>query len=119
MTYAAGEFIQQQMPVVIMAFAISSAAAVIASWPFARMFATLYKKTQTKIIIAAMIAILVAMVINSGNEYDQELYYAAVIAFFVPFGFLLRRYDLTPLVFMFIMQHHLENTIYKFIQVHF
>ena len=119
MNYAAGEFIKQQMPTVIMAFVIASVFAVLASWPFARAFASLYKRTQTKIIIAGMILVLVAMVIHSGNEYNQELYYAAVIAFFVPLGFLLRRYDLTPLVFMFIMQHHLENTIYKFMQVHF
>jgi hypothetical protein len=54
-----------------------------------------------------------------GSRVDQGLYYFIILALSAVMGFLLRNFDLLPVVYCFLLQSNLESTIIRFINLYF
>ena len=83
--------------------------AFLVAWPFAKYVSILYKIPYILISIFVFCALIYVMWIV-GDKYFQSWYYLQVFFCLLPIGYLLRKYDLIPLIFVFILHDKLYFT---------
>jgi putative tricarboxylic transport membrane protein len=84
--------------------------ALIISWPLARQICRL-QNINFRWLIVFILGVLVAVVIYSGQETWQSLYYFVVFMILLPIGIMLRNYNTLPLIFCFLIQSRIESVI--------
>ena len=70
----------------------------------------------------SIIFLLLTMILSNlliGSRVDQGLYYFIILALSAVMGFLLRNFDLLPVVYCFLLQSNLESVIIRFINLYF
>ena len=72
------------------------------AWPFAKYIALIYKVPQ-KLINLIIFCILAFVIWELGSAFWQSEYYLIVFLVFLPLGYLLRKFDTTPLIFSFLL----------------
>jgi TctA family transporter len=83
--------------------------AFLVAWPFAKYISFIYKIPLKLISIFVFVCLLYVMWLVGGNSL-QSWYYVQVFFVLLPLGYLLRKFDLIPLVFVFILQDKLYFT---------
>ena len=84
--------------------------ALLISWPLARQICRL-QNINFRWLIAAILGVLFAVIIYSGQETWQSLYYVVVFLLLLPIGIVLRNYNTLPLIFCFLIQSRIESVL--------
>lgn len=76
--------------------------AFLLAWPFAKYVSYIYK-IPPQMINVAVFCILCAVIYHVGSYMFAGWYYLGVFAVLLPIGYLLKKYDTMPLIFIFIL----------------
>lgn len=95
--------------VVIYNMIIINVLAFLVAWPFAKYVSILYKIPYL-LICSVVFCLLIYVMWILGAKYFQSWYYLQVFFCLLPIGYLLRKYDLIPLIFVFILQDKIYFT---------
>lgn len=95
--------------VVIYNMIIINILAFLVAWPFAKYVSILYKIPYL-FICSVVFCLLIYVMWILGAKYFQSWYFLQVFFCLLPIGYLLRKYDLIPLIFVFILQDKLHFT---------
>lgn len=96
---------------------VANLVAFILSWNLLKVTNTLVYRLKFWFPMLA-ISFIILGIYNVGFNYGQELYYVAVLLVFSIFGLLLRRYDLLPFVYAFLLQNNIEQIAYRVYKIY-
>ncbi len=113
-TLAAREFF---MPTVIF-FLLSGILGTIVAWQGANGILNLFK-IPSYIIRSVLILVLVATVLYVGSTSYNLIYYIVLLCVLTPIGILLKRYDLSIVIFSFLIFPMLEGSLIRFAVLNF
>lgn len=80
--------------------------AFLLAWPFAK-YIKVFSLIPYKILRVSVFFLLCYTLYTIGAQYYQSLYYLLVFICLLPFGYLFRKQDMLPFVFIFVLQEHL------------
>ena len=86
------------------------------AWPLTRYFHLFYY-LNIKAIYATVLFLCIVATIYIGAENDALIYYLCVSAIFSVIGFLLRKVDTMPIVFVFMMQDGIESNLTRLFHI--
>jgi|TARA_R110000803_G_scaffold198678_1_gene262515 putative tricarboxylic transport membrane protein len=81
--------------------------ALCIAWPFAKHVCWLHK-IPVKTLNALIFIALIGVVYMAGAKFYSQEYYLIVLFALLPFGYLLRKYNTLPLIFVFVIQTRLD-----------
>ena len=96
---------------------IANLAAFVLSWNLLKVTTNLVYRLKFWFPMLA-ISFIILGIYNVGFNYGQELYYVTVLLVFSIFGLLLRRYDLLPFVYAFLLQNNIEQIAYRVYKIY-
>jgi putative tricarboxylic transport membrane protein len=80
------------------------------SWPFAKFFYVFYY-VDIQTIYKAVLAFCIVMTLYLGYTDHVLIYYVAISAILAVIGYLLRKFNTMPLIFVFMMQDGIEENV--------
>lgn len=101
--FSASYFLTNLVPVLL----ITNAVALLIAWPLAKYICYLRKIPKIVFRILVFFLLLFSIYINGQNSFQTE-YNLIVFFSLLPVGYLLRKIDMLPLVFVFIIQSRLD-----------
>lgn len=101
--FTASYFFNNLVPVLL----ITNAIALCIAWPMAKYICYLQKIPKTSFKILVFLLLLFSIYTNGQNSF-QEVYNLIVFFALLPIGYLLRKVDTLPLIFVFIIQSRLD-----------
>jgi hypothetical protein len=113
-----GQFLLTNGPALIAIFAICIVIAFFLSWPLAKYCLQLFGLVNRNSIYAFVIALSVATVALTGWSEGKLLTYMLVLGGCSLIGMALRKLDVLPLVFVFVMQNSIESSIHDIIGIY-
>lgn len=91
---------------------IANLIAFILSWNMLKATHFIIHKLKSWFLVLTLLFILFTVYIV-GFQYSQGLYYLCILSLFSIIGFLLRKYDLLPFVYAFLLQNNIEQILYR------
>lgn len=104
--FSSSYFLQSLVPVLL----ITNAVALFIAWPLAKHICYLQKIPKKLFKIAVFVLLLFSIYINGQNSFQTEFNLLVFFAL-LPIGYVLRKIDTLPLVFVFIIQSRLDVVI--------
>lgn len=80
--------------------------AFLLAWPFAK-YIKVFSLIPYNILRVFVFFLLCYTLYTIGAQYYQSLYYLLVFICLLPFGYLFRKQDMLPFIFIFVLQEHL------------
>ena len=95
---------------VIIAYTITSIICVFIAGKYVN-WISIIKRINFDYIYIIIILILILIVFLIGSRTLQEWYYLSILAIFLPFGYALRKFDVTPAIYSFILADHIYYSL--------
>jgi len=110
--------ITQNVFYILSCLLIINAICFLVSWNLINSISMIFFKAK-RVLCFCMIFLILYGVYTIGFNYGQELYYVVVLLVFSIFGFLLRKHDLLPFVYCFLLQNHIQQIVYRVTTIYF
>jgi|TARA_R110000803_G_scaffold100688_1_gene168737 putative tricarboxylic transport membrane protein len=89
---------------------ITNFIALVISWPFAK-YICYISKLNYKVLQSIILFVLVGVIMHVGSQFWQSFYYLMVFLTLLPIGVMLRKYNMMPLVFAFLIAGRIDVVI--------
>jgi len=86
--------------------------ALLVAWPFVRFFNIFYL-IKPKILYSGIGMPLIFLMWHVSSFTNNEIYYFLVLGGLLPLGYIFRKYNTIPLIFVFMMQNGLETNFFR------
>ena len=86
--------------------------ALLVAWPFVRFFNIFYL-IKPKILYSGIGMLLIFLMWHVSSFTNNEIYYFLVLGGLLPLGYIFRKYNTIPLIFVFMMQNGLETNYFR------
>lgn len=107
--FANGQFLTNNWPVLVAVFLIVNMIGLILAWPMARSILQQFVRVPVNILKVLTMIICVWTVYQMGAFNGVASFYLVCYAVMTIVGFMIRRFDLLPLIFVFIVQTPIEQ----------
>ena len=117
--FTLGSFLKNNYITFTQWFVAACVVGFVLSWPLAQLFKKLIVNIAGfRVTIALILLIILGVVLDSIQEQKIVLYFST-LAVSLMLGWVLRKLDVMPLVFTFVLGASLQNVIYSIIQLYF
>ena len=117
--FALGAFLKNNYIVFTSWFLAACVVGFMLSWPLANLFRRMISRIAgARFTVVLIVLILVSLVLDADQAQKFTLY-LMTLAVSLGLGWLLRKHDVMPLVFTFVLGTSLQNVIYSIIQLYF
>ena len=117
--FTLGSFLKNNYITFTQWFVAACVVGFVLSWPLAQLFKKLIVNIAGfRFTIALILLIILGVVLDSIQEQKIVLYFST-LAVSLMLGWVLRKLDVMPLVFTFVLGASLQNVIYSIIQLYF
>lgn len=107
--FANGQFLTNNWPVLVAVFLIVNVIGLVLAWPLARPILQQFVRVPINILKVLTVIICVWTVYQMGAFNGVASFYLVCYAALTAIGFMIRRLDLLPLIFVFIVQTPIEK----------
>jgi TctA family transporter len=101
------DFFYHMLPYMMVVYMLSAIIGLFIAGKYVN-WIRIFSKIDFRYIYASIIAALFVVAYITGAMYGQSVYYVVILLVLIPFGYLLKNYDRTPIVFAFL----LHDTLY-------
>lgn len=109
-----GQFLVDNISVITIAFLVILMLALMISWPLAEKCLALFQKVNTPVLYHGVILVCILTLTAAGWANNQLITYLVIFLCCLIPGILLRKNDVLPLLFMFILQNSIESSWHDF-----
>ena len=113
-----GSFLHTNINVLIISFAISVGVSFMLAWPLAKFCLRIFESLNKKTLYVIIIIVGIFSVITAGYYANDIKIYVLVMAVMTLIGYFLKKIDVLPLVFVYIMQDSIESIFYNIIKIY-
>ena len=117
--FALGSFLKNNYMTFTMWFLAACVVGFVLSWPLAGMFRQLIDRIIGLRFTAVVIALIMISLILDAMQGQKIMLYFLTLLFSLFAGWTLRKHDVMPLVFTFVLGSSLQNVMYSIIQLYF
>jgi hypothetical protein len=100
-------------------FVAACAVGFVLSWPLANMFRSIIERIAGIQFTAVIIALIMISLILDAMQGQKIMLYFLTLLISLAAGWALRKHDVMPLVFTFVLGSSLQSVIYSIIQLYF
>ncbi len=115
--FSQGEFLFSNISILLITFIIVNIISLALSWPLAPKIMQVFRYLQAGQIRLLVVAISVLSVFVVGWNQQQILYYMVCYVIFTGIGFMLRKLELLPLIFIFALQNSIDYAVWTTVQI--
>ena len=112
-----GTFLKDNLFVISIVFVICNVVGLVLSWPLAGRLIRFFQIIRPRVLKIVICLIAVASVGLVGWYEHAVIFYFLCFVMLLPLGWLLRHQDVLPLVFLFVLQDHIEHTVMTLKQI--
>ncbi len=116
--FSQGQFLQNNLYLLLLAMTIALIIGFIVSWPLAKLIARALTHVRWGWLSGALIVALIALVLGMAQQENLLALYAVVLVLAVSMGVVLRNFDTLPFVFGFLMQNSIESAFFTFWRIY-
>jgi putative tricarboxylic transport membrane protein len=113
-----GSFLHTNINVLIISFIICVCVSFVLAWPLAKFCLRIFESLNKKKLYIGIIIIGIFSVVMAGYYANDIKTYLLVMTTMTLIGYSLRKFDLLPLIFVFIMQNSIESIFYNIIKIY-
>jgi len=113
-----GSFLHTNINVLIFSFIICVCVSFVLAWPLAKFCLRIFESLNKKKLYIGIIIIGIFSVVMAGYYANDIKTYLLVMTTMTLIGYSLRKFDLLPLIFVFIMQNSIESIFYNIIKIY-
>lgn len=117
--FSHGEFFIKNWPVLTAVFLAVNVIGLVLAWPASKIILDLFLKIPVPALKTTIVAICVFTVAYVGHSTGLMIMYLIVYIIMTAVGFAVRKWDILPLVFVFIIQSSLERALTTGYQLYF
>lgn len=114
-----GQFLQQNINIMTASFVIVILVSLLASWPLAEKCLLLFQKINSIKLYQIVVVFCVLVLIAAGWADNRVGLFVWVFLICLIPGLLLRKHDVLPLLFVFVLQNSVESSFHDFAKLYF